>query len=540
MPSKLECLHFGTWDSNKEWLIEMSEDEEIEAIALGDGFAVCITSKKFVRLFTISGIQCEVFLIPGFVVCCSARGSQLLIVYHKGSGIDNDQCLNMMIVKVNLGGHSCVKEYFLPLSSKSFLSWLGFTDEGTPCIVDTSGIVSVLSISCGTKWIPVADTSANLNGKSSTYFVLGLSEIKQEIRCILCKGSKYPSLLPRPNVAVLPFSLPFCELSTDKGRLEEENQRYALTQKCIETLLKEGFDLDSELNGNQKKRMDVLLKMFAVCIIIDIMTYSLYCLSSYSKEDSVLKPKPLSRMRGQPGRLFENEEGPAENGEEINTPPVQDDSLMPKSSPLSNPFKTSKIIAKKVDIGSVNGIDEILSNSMIAKSSNSIQKVLQPKKPRFQMKKNSVQKTSESSIKEEKFGFDLFLEENKEEIKASASPDIAEKELIKLALKMFKELPKVEKQKYLKSSSSNGVKENVPTEVKNPDRDNENDSDSKENSCHVESNSPGDSLGKRKGIETDHSDSIPSNSKKMKSSSDKLPDATARKLTQFYFTKTRK
>lgn len=28
--SKLECLHFGTWDSNKEWTIEMSEDEEIE------------------------------------------------------------------------------------------------------------------------------------------------------------------------------------------------------------------------------------------------------------------------------------------------------------------------------------------------------------------------------------------------------------------------------------------------------------------------------------------------------------------------------
>ncbi|GFX29404.1 WD repeat and HMG-box DNA-binding protein 1 [Trichonephila clavipes] len=262
--SKLECLHFGTWDSNKEWLIEMSDDEEIEAIALGDGFAVCITSKKFVRLFSISGIQCEVFLIPGSVVCCSARGNQLLIVYHKGSGVENDQCLNMMIVKVNLSGHSSVKECFLPLSSKSFLSWLGFTDEGTPCIVDTSGIVYILNISCGIKWVPVADTSTNLKGKSSTYFVLGLSEIKQEIRCILCKGSKYPSLLPRPNVAVLPFTLPFCELSTDKGRLEEENQRYALAEKCIDSLLKEGFDLDSELSTIQKKRMDILLKMFAL------------------------------------------------------------------------------------------------------------------------------------------------------------------------------------------------------------------------------------------------------------------------------------
>lgn len=30
--SKLECLHFGTWDSNKEWIVEMPEDEDIEVL----------------------------------------------------------------------------------------------------------------------------------------------------------------------------------------------------------------------------------------------------------------------------------------------------------------------------------------------------------------------------------------------------------------------------------------------------------------------------------------------------------------------------
>ncbi|GIY62968.1 WD repeat and HMG-box DNA-binding protein 1 [Caerostris darwini] len=610
--SKLECLHFNTWDSNKEWVVEMPENEEIEAIALGDDFAACVTDRKFVRLFTISGIQCEVFLIPGPVVSCSARGNQLLIVYHKGLGIESDQCLNMMIVKVNLGSQSCAKECFVPLSSKAFLSWLGFTDEGTPCVVDTTGIVSLLNTSCGSKWVPISDTSANMKGKSGTYFVLGLSEIKQEIRCILCKSSRYPSLLPRPNVAVLPFSLPFCELTTDKGKLEEENQRYSLACKRMELLIKEGFDLDFELNSIQKKHMDVLLKMFALATRsdrefraldaaelmpnpvavqgairyatqrhrialaerlgevmnkkicketeveeeieedFDLPAYedlseslisrnaSTSNLSSYSKDDSFLKPKPLSRMRGQLEKISEDDEEDAVNEEESNIPSAKNISLIPKSSPVSNPFKaSSKAPVKKPEIRNLNSIDEILNNSMNARNSSftSGEKVLQPKKSRFPTKKNNpLKKTADDSSKQ-KFGFDLFLEENREKIKASAPPDTTDKELIKIAIKMFKELPKAEKQKYQKNFSSNGIKENIAAEAKSPHSQKE--LDVKESDAERITNGSKESVGKRKEI--DNSDDVTAKpTKKIKTVSDKLSDTTVRKLTQFAFTKTPK
>lgn len=39
-------------------------------------------------------------------------------------------------------------------------------------------------------------------------------------RGILCKGSKYPPTLPRPNVNILPFEIPLCEMSTEKGTIE--------------------------------------------------------------------------------------------------------------------------------------------------------------------------------------------------------------------------------------------------------------------------------------------------------------------------------
>lgn len=39
-------------------------------------------------------------------------------------------------------------------------------------------------------------------------------------RCIPCKGSVFPPTLPRPAVAILPFKLPFCQTSTEKGQME--------------------------------------------------------------------------------------------------------------------------------------------------------------------------------------------------------------------------------------------------------------------------------------------------------------------------------
>lgn len=39
-------------------------------------------------------------------------------------------------------------------------------------------------------------------------------------RAIICKGAKYPPTLPRPNVNILPFQLPLCELTTEKGQME--------------------------------------------------------------------------------------------------------------------------------------------------------------------------------------------------------------------------------------------------------------------------------------------------------------------------------
>ena len=57
-----------------------------QAIALGEGWAAIATDFRNIRLFTIAGVQKEIFSVPGPVVCMVGSTSQLLIIYHRAMG----------------------------------------------------------------------------------------------------------------------------------------------------------------------------------------------------------------------------------------------------------------------------------------------------------------------------------------------------------------------------------------------------------------------------------------------------------------------
>ncbi|XP_013779027.1 WD repeat and HMG-box DNA-binding protein 1-like [Limulus polyphemus] len=260
--SKLVCMHFGTWDSSKDWTVEMPEEEEVVGVAVGEKWTAVTTNTRIVRIFTIGGIQREIFCLPGPLVCMTGLGVQLLLIYHQAAGIPGEQSLAMMIFKVEAKTQSRIPIQPVALSPKATVVWAGFTDEGTPCTVDSSGVVRLLSLQ--NMWVPVANTKSHTKGKSDHFFVVGMSEIQQQIRCIPCKGSRYPPTLPRPAVTVLPLHLPTCDMSSNKGKLEEECCRLALLSKLLTGLSKDGFDVDKELEDAGRKRIDVLLRMFAL------------------------------------------------------------------------------------------------------------------------------------------------------------------------------------------------------------------------------------------------------------------------------------
>uniref|UniRef100_A0A2K5JIA0 WD repeat and HMG-box DNA-binding protein 1 n=1 Tax=Colobus angolensis palliatus TaxID=336983 RepID=A0A2K5JIA0_COLAP len=185
LASKLHCLHFSSWDSSKEWIIDLPQNEDIEAICLGQGWAAAATSALLLRLFTIGGIQKEIFSLAGPVVSMAGHGEQLFIVYHRGTGFDGDQCLGVQLLELGKKKKQIVHGDPLPLTRKSYLAWIGFSAEGTPCYVDSEGIVRMLNRGLGNTWTPVCNTREHCKGKSDHYWVVGIHENPQQL--LSCK-----------------------------------------------------------------------------------------------------------------------------------------------------------------------------------------------------------------------------------------------------------------------------------------------------------------------------------------------------------------
>uniref|UniRef100_A0A3P8YHJ0 WD repeat and HMG-box DNA-binding protein 1 n=1 Tax=Esox lucius TaxID=8010 RepID=A0A3P8YHJ0_ESOLU len=265
LASKLQCLHFSSWDTNKEWMVDLPKGEDVRAVCLGQGWAAAATSALMLRLFSIGGVQRELFSLPGPVVCMAGYGEQLLIVYHRGTGFDGDQALGVQLLLFGRNRQQVIQGEPLPISRRSHLSWLGFTAEGTPCFIDSEGVVRLLNRSLGNTWTPVCNTRDHCKGKSDHYWVVGVHENPQQLRCIPCKGSRYPPTLPRPAVAVLPFKLPLCQTTTEKGQMEEQYWRSVLLQNHFGFLSSSGYEIDEEAQSRaQKEQQELLMKMFAL------------------------------------------------------------------------------------------------------------------------------------------------------------------------------------------------------------------------------------------------------------------------------------
>lgn len=265
LASKLHCLHLSSWDSSKEWIVDMPPNEDIEAICLGQGWAAAATTSLLLRLFTIGGVQKEVFSLPGPVVSMAGHGEQLVIIYHRGTGFDGDQCLGVQLLELGKKKKQILHGDPLPLTRKSYLVWVGFSAEGTPCYVDSEGIVRMLNRGLGHTWTPVCNTREHCKGKSDHYWVVGIHENPQQLRCIPCKGSRFPPTLPRPAVAVLSFKLPYCQTATEKGQMEEQYWRSVIFHNHLDYLAKNGYEYEeSTKNQATKEQQELLLKMLAL------------------------------------------------------------------------------------------------------------------------------------------------------------------------------------------------------------------------------------------------------------------------------------
>ena len=220
--SRLVCILLNAWDNtNKEWSISMPRKEFIKCICVSNILCACLTNHKFLRVYSLSGIQREVFAIPcAQVLCMSAYNNCIFVCYYKSHNTFYENLISYSLIYVN--DTNPTEHGDLALSDKAKLVWLGFSDEGNPYYYDSNGYLYAKYLN--TKlWTPVCNLRSNLKHKSDSYWLVGISERTQACRTILCKSSQhYPAVLPKPTIDIVHIQIPLCESNNEKTQLEQE------------------------------------------------------------------------------------------------------------------------------------------------------------------------------------------------------------------------------------------------------------------------------------------------------------------------------
>jgi chromosome transmission fidelity protein 4 len=205
--------------SSKEWVLKLDDtSEEIVLIGSSERLICFGSSNYLVRICSIFGSQLAVISIPGPLVTMSCYQNSLLVAYHSGTLRKNDQNINIKLIKFT-GLSMESRDINAALGPESTLSWVGFSDVGTPAMMDSLGMLSLHPISCNL-WIPFCDTTKEFKSPSDNFFVTAVEESHQTLMGIKCRGTVYPSFTPKPTIAELKLEPPFAESTTDKTQLE--------------------------------------------------------------------------------------------------------------------------------------------------------------------------------------------------------------------------------------------------------------------------------------------------------------------------------
>lgn len=217
-PGKLVCIVLSGSGGSREWSMGMPDCEEILCVAASEKLVAVATDARYLRLFSSMGTQREVISIPGPVVALSAHADRILVAYHVSAATE-DQHIAVMLIQT-IGMSVRCRETRVALTPASKLTWIGYTDRGTPVTCDSMGMIRLHSMRSN-HWMPLCDTSLHTKGASDHYFITDVSESKQIVRGILCRGSRYPVTVPKPMIVEINMQLPLCDLNAEQTQLEE-------------------------------------------------------------------------------------------------------------------------------------------------------------------------------------------------------------------------------------------------------------------------------------------------------------------------------
>ncbi|KAL1955634.1 hypothetical protein VTO42DRAFT_8367 [Malbranchea cinnamomea] len=277
-----------TWTTRTDWRTELPKGEKITAISLSDSYITVCTSADYVRIYTLFGTPYRVYRQKSQTVTCASWRDYVLTIGNGPVGGDGMTKLTYTIENVRRD-EVYQNEDTVALTTDSELRSVLFSDNGDPCIYDSSGVLLVLQHwrkPGQARWVPLLDTKQldrlASGRKEETYWPVAVAQ--NAFHCIILKGGeKYP-YFPRPLLSEFGFNIPISTIPRKEPneedadmdayiarstlyKLQESFVRENLALSLLEdrTLAPEGMSaLETERRRKEIEIDKILLQLLAI------------------------------------------------------------------------------------------------------------------------------------------------------------------------------------------------------------------------------------------------------------------------------------
>ncbi|EAX98151.1 hypothetical protein TVAG_332610 [Trichomonas vaginalis G3] len=187
----LEYRPHNPWSQDAITSLDVNR-EEIRLIAIGKEWFSIGTDSNSVTIFKSSGLEMGTFSYPHQIITMVGHENLLLIVH--GS--------DLLYEFIDVDERKTIASGEIPGDQP--LKWIGFSEEGSPMILDGSFVVHLMTSDFSNSWVPISNLSKLFDDNIGSFWVVGASE-KKILVCPL-RHSKTPPTSRVPHLREIDFT----------------------------------------------------------------------------------------------------------------------------------------------------------------------------------------------------------------------------------------------------------------------------------------------------------------------------------------------
>lgn len=266
--SLLHVIPIQAFDSQR-WSMVLPRGDGCIDVLCSNTQVVVLTKKRNIRVFTIGGIQRQIFTHFAPILTAACFEDRLAIASVCGSEFYEQKKTpqwRFEVVEYTLnpkswyrenrhhGSTGAVSRIDVPIETGEQLDWIAYSNQGKLAVMDSAYTVHVLS--APGLWIPIFQGSSALRAPSDAIFPIGLTV--KEFRYIYCRGSRSPLVNGINAPTTVEFKVPFCQ--PESHRTEMEHEMFLKELSLADAILERNGDSHVE---EAKTLTKTIVKLFA-------------------------------------------------------------------------------------------------------------------------------------------------------------------------------------------------------------------------------------------------------------------------------------